>query len=87
MRWYWIVLITIVAVHAVNVVIIMICENWSKRSTDNILPYLCLTAYVPLIVLYYPIGSILHYKQYRGYYEKHCITLIQYLFGKRVQDE
>ena len=38
-----------------------------------------------LYVLFYPVRAINTYNHSKGYYQKHGISRVQYLFGKRVK--
>lgn len=40
-----------------------------------------------LYILFYPVRAMNTYSQSKGYYQKHGISRIQYLFGKRVKSK
>ena len=82
MSWYWIVILTVICVHAVNTVIAIIGE-FSKSDEREIIPFLCFTVYFPLWFLTYPLRAISRYKLSQGFYKKHNISIVAYLFGKR----
>ena len=85
MAWYWIVLLTIICVHLINIIIVAICEKLNIRESDYIC-FLCFTIYIPLYILAYPLRAISEYNHLSGYYKKHGINKVSYLFGKRVKN-
>ena len=85
MEWHWIVVITVVAVHAVNFVVILMRE-YSLIKDDTAIWLTCTAVWLPLKVLLYPPLKMRHdYKRWRAHYQKHGISYIAYLFGKRVK--
>ena len=76
MAWYWIVLITAVAIHLINTIIL--------TKNEHAVIWCCFLAYYPLKVLLYPYTAHRRYKDCIGYYCNHNITYWQYMFGKRV---
>jgi hypothetical protein len=86
MAWYWIVLLTVVGVHAVNTVIVLV-QTERGKDTDDIVYLLALTVWMPLFIPAYPIRAIGTYNRASAYFQKRGISKIAYLFGKRVRKE
>ena len=84
MQWYWIVLITIFAVHTVNVLFILWGQA-KKKDDDLILILVSWAVYFPLTVLLYPVRAHKRYELHRGYYEKNGVSKLACFFGKRVK--
>lgn len=80
MEWYWIVIITIIAMEIINTTILGILDE------EEIGLYVaCGFVYFLLFVILYPYRTINRYNKSKIYYEKHNISRIQFLFGKRVK--
>jgi hypothetical protein len=86
MAWYWIVLLAVVSVHAVNTVMGIIAET-SKGDERNVMPFMCLTVWFPLWILTYPVRAVIRYNNSSGFYTKRGISKMAYLFGKRPKRE
>ena len=84
MAWYWIVLITVIGVHFINFLIVWVFES-SHHDTDDAIPIMCFLVYYPFYFLCYPVRAIIKYNSSIGYFQKHKISRVAYLFGKRVK--
>ena len=79
MKWYWISAITLCAYWAIGLVIAaMDHEEWLVYWSTGLM-------YPIAYVLFYPIRAWNSYSKSYLYFEKHNITRLQYLFGKRVR--
>ena len=85
MSWYWIVILTVISVHAVNTIIAAVAQL-SNSDEREMIPFLCFTVYFPIWFLTCPLRKIRRYKNSRGYYEKHGISMAAYIFGKRPKE-
>lgn len=79
MDWYWIVLITYIVMCAITLILTQINEEYALYWAVGIL-------YPIVYVLLYPIRAWVKWGMSRGYYQKHGISRLQYIFGKRVKD-
>lgn len=78
MEWYLVVLVTLVVFWAVSII-------WAQIDEDTVIYWACGLLYPILYVLFYPIRAMFTYERSRGYFEKHGISKIQYVLGKRVR--
>lgn len=79
MEWYWVVLITLVTIWTVSVILAQFDEDYT-------IWWACGLLYPVLYFLFYPIRAINRYNGSRKYFEKHGITKVQYVFGKRPKE-
>ena len=78
MKWYWISLITLLVYWSIGVVIAQIdYGDWLELWAMGLM-------YPVLRVLFYPVRAWKEYSDWQEYYQKHNITRLQYIFGKRV---
>lgn len=77
MPWYVVSIITICCFWAVSVVLSQIDEDYVIYWAVGLL-------YPILKVILYPAIAINRYNNEKEYYEKHGISKLQYVFGKRV---
>ena len=79
MTWYQIVLLTLLAVWVVGVILAQIDEDYAV--------YWAMGPLYPLLrMLFYPIRAMRQYENSRTFYEKHGITKMQFLLGKRARE-
>lgn len=79
MAWYWIVLITLLVVWSVSLIL-------AQFNEEYVLYWAVGLVYPIMLVLLYPLRACLRYNRSRGYYQKHNISKIQYVFGKRPKE-
>lgn len=79
MAWYWIVLLTLLGVWTVSVVLAQFDEDYT-------LWWACGLLYPVLYLIFYPIRAVKRYNSGRQYYERHGISKVQYIFGKRPKE-
>jgi len=78
------IFLTIVGVHLLNTIIVLIIELRNKYAGDYSHLF-CLTIWLPIWILAYPLRAALAYRRSQGYYQRHSISLVAYIFGKRVK--
>ncbi len=61
----------------IGFILTMFNEEWGQYWSMGLL-------YPMLFVLSYPIRAWRHYSRYKVEYQKHDITRLQYMFGKRI---
>lgn len=76
MPWYVVSIITIICFWTVSVILAQIDEDYVIFWAVGLL-------YPALKVILYPAIAICNYNRSKEYYEKHGITKLQYVFGKR----
>ena len=64
----------------IGVIAVCIDEDWGVYWSMGLL-------YPILLILLYPIRAWRHYSRYKVEYQKHDITRLQYMFGKRIYKE
>lgn len=79
MDWYWIVLITYIAMCAITLILTQINEEYALYWVVGIL-------YPIIYVLLYPIRAWFRWEHSKWYFQKHGISRWQYILGKRVKD-
>lgn len=77
MAWYSIIIIITLVYWTIGVILVMIDEDWACYWAMGLL-------YPVLLVLTYPVRAWKTYSSSKHYYERHNITRLQYIFGKRV---
>ena len=82
MKWYWLVVITILAYQSIVLVIYVL----TKENEDITVRIALCIPYLVLWVVCYPVRARNRYKNNSKYFERHNITWPQYLFGKRVKE-
>lgn len=75
MPWWLIALISVFCVHGVNIVLYQIFD-------DDAVPFMCAIVWFPLWVLLYPLRAWKTYSFSSGFYKKHGISRLAFLFGK-----
>ena len=79
MAWYWIALITYIVMCAITLILTQINEDYALYWAVGIL-------YPIVYALLYPVRAWVKWGRSKGYYQKHGISRLQYVFGKRVKD-
>lgn len=79
MAWYWIVLLTVLVMWVIGVILAQIDEDYALYWSMGLM-------YPLLLVLLYPFRAMWQYENSRRFYEKHGITKMQFLFGKRAKE-
>ena len=82
MRWYLIVILTVVGVHAVNFLLDIIADIFNIDEIE-LIPFKSLTVFISVCILLYPLYAVCKYKRSCGFYKKHGISMLAFLFGKR----
>ena len=77
MTWYSIIIIITLVYWTIGVILVMIDEDWACYWAMGLL-------YPILYIILYPIRAWKTYSSHYSYYQKHDITRLQYIFGKRV---
>lgn len=78
MAWYYIVAITVFTYWIIGTV-------WAVINEDTVVYWAVGLAYPIVRVIFYPVRAIKRYNSAYAYYEKHGISKMAYLFGKRVR--
>lgn len=78
MEWYWIALITYIVMCIITLIIVQVDEECALYWAVGI-PFLVVW------ILLYPVRAWVKWGMSRGYYQKHGISRLQYIFGKRVR--
>lgn len=79
MKWYWISTITLLAWWAIG------CVIAGTTDDERFLQAWAMGIVFPILFcVLYPIRAVITYNNSKPYYEKHKITRLQYLLGKRV---
>lgn len=76
MEWYWIAIITYVAMCMITLVLAQINEDYALYWAVGI-------PYVVICLLLYPVRAWLRWEGSKNYYLKHGISRWQYMLGKR----
>lgn len=78
MAWYWIVILTLVCFWTVSIILGQFDDDYVLMWAGGLL--------FPLLrVLVYPIRAAQQYEKARDFYEKHGITKMQFVLGKRAR--
>lgn len=77
MTLYSIIIIILFIYWTIGAIVVSINEDWGVYWVIGLL-------YPILWILLYPIREWRHYSKYKAEYQKHDITRLQYMFGKRV---
>lgn len=78
MEWYWIVLITYIVMCIITFIIAQVDEECALYWAVGI-PFLVIW------ILLYPVRVWVKWKRNKIYYQKHGISRLQYILGKRVK--
>lgn len=80
MGYFLAVLATMLAFWAISVILAQFNEDY--------VIYWALGPLYPLLrLIFYPVRAVQRYRMSQSYYEKHGITCIQYVLGKRARDK
>ena len=79
MEWYWIVLLTITGAQLINTIFFSILDE------EPAVYVACGWVWFIGYALFYPVRAIRTYNSSSGYYQKHGVSKIAFLFGKRVR--
>ena len=79
MAWYWIILLTVFAVHLVNIIVMLLLQLGDEKHYR----IYCFTAYYPMAFVLYLLFWKRGYERSKAYYQNHGIGKWAYFFGKR----